>query len=281
MRSPFPEGARTRRRRGTCGEDVVDEQDARRHRSLWDACECIPHRFHPLPTGPSRLGGGRLRPADERDRREIELACERPREHASLIEAALGPATGCERHPRHGVCRRRAERGERRGERLPHPAPAGELHPMDRRLGRPPVRERRTRRHDRRRGTVPASIHGRVRRPAAANAPRRLQRDELPGARGAERPQARAASGAGPWEEHVDRALEHGGTLRRASDTDQGKGTSTGPAAPLTPIVRTSWVLSSGYAVTEPEPVSGSKLVSSTGTRTPSAASVITASAPS
>ena len=61
-----------------------------------------------------------------------------------------------------------------------------------------------------------------------------------PGGRGrrhpsAERPRACAASGAGAREQDVDgpfeRRLEHGGTLRRAADTAQGSGTSTGVGA--------------------------------------------------
>jgi hypothetical protein len=223
VRSPLQEGCGAGRRRGARGEDVVDQQEAGRHRLLWDACERIPHRLQSFLACASCLRGGRLRPADEGDRREIELACERACEHTSLVEAALGPPPGRERHPRHGVRRRRAECGQCRSERLPHPAPAGELQPMDRGPGGSPVRERRAGRRDRRRGTVPASIHTRVGRSAAATAPRRLQRDELSGACRTERPRACAASGAGPWEEHVDRAIErvlsHGGTLRRAADT--------------------------------------------------------------
>jgi hypothetical protein len=210
------------RSRGPGGEHIVHEEETCRRRPTGDASESFGHRLGPFFAGQARLRSGRLRPADEGGRGDLELACERAREHASLVEAALGPPPGCERNPRHGVGRRRAERGQGGCERLPDPSPSGELQPVDRGLGRSPVRERRSRRRDRRRRTVPASLDVRRQGSAAATAPRRLEREELPGACGAERPRARSATGAGPWEENVDRSIEHGGTLRRAADTLRG-----------------------------------------------------------
>jgi hypothetical protein len=279
--SRFHERCGAGRSRGAGGEHVVDQEESGRCGPVRDASERIGHRPHAFLPGPARLRSGRLRPADEGGRGEIELACERPREHASLVEAALGPPPGRERDPGHRVGRRRAERRQGRCERLPHASPTGELQSVDRGPGGSLVREGGSRRRDGRRGTVPASIHVHRRRPPTVTAPRWLQREEFPGARGAERPRACAASGAGPREENIDRAIEHGGTLRRAADTVQDNGTSIGSPAPLTAIVSTCWIFSSGYAVTEPDPVSASKLVSSTGTRAPSAASVIVVSAPS
>src|SRR5688500_19439117 len=49
-------------------------------------------------------------------------------------------------------------------ERLPNPTPSGELQPVDRVAGRPPIRERGTGRSDRRRRTVATGIDLRGRR---------------------------------------------------------------------------------------------------------------------
>ena len=282
----FEERGGAGRSRRARGEDVVDQEQASRRTASRDACERIPHRVQSLLPRPTGLRSGRPRPADEGDRGEVQLACERPREHASLVEAALGPPPGRERHPGHGVGRRRAERRQCRGERVSHPAPSGELQAVDRFASRSSVRERRPRRRDRRRRTVPASIHGRRRGPAAATTPRRLQRDELPGARCAERPRARAASGADTREQDVDRAIEglrshrgHASACRRHGSGQRDLDRVGRRPGPRSSGIRC--VFNSGYAVTEPDPVSASKLVSSTGTRAPSAASVIVASAPS
>jgi hypothetical protein len=279
-RSSLEERCGAGRRRGSRGEDVVDEEEARRRGATRDASERIGHRLHPFFAGQARLRRGGPRPADEGRRWELQLPCERPREHASLVESALGPPPGSERHPRHGVGRRRAERCQGAGERLPHPSPAGELQAVDGLAGRAAVRERRSRRRDRRRRAVAALVEVPEGGPAAAPAPRRSQRFESAHAGPAERPRACAAPGAGPWEEDIDRPVEHGVTLRRAPDT-QGSLTSIGSPAPFTAIVSAPWVFRRGYAVTDPAPVATSKLASRTGTRAPSAASVIDASAPS
>jgi len=218
-RSSLEERCGAGRSCGSRGEDVVDEEEARRRGATRDASERTGHRLHPFFAGQARLRRGGLRPADEGRRWELQLACERPREHASLVEASLGPPPGCERNPRHGVGRRRAERSQGGGECLPDPSPPGELQPVDRGLGRSPIRERRPRRRDGPRRTVAASLDVRRQRPPATTAPRRLEREQLPAACRAERPRACTATGAGPWEEDVDRSIEHGGTLHRAADT--------------------------------------------------------------
>ena len=275
------ERCRAGRGRRARGEDVVDEEEPKRRRTVRDACEGARHRPQSLFPAASRLGSGRFRPADERGRGQPELTAESPREHASLIEAALGPPPGSERYPRHGVGRRRAERGECGRERLPDAAPPGELQPVDGGPGGSSVDERRPSGRDLCRRAVSTAIQVGDRREAAATAPRWLQGDQRTGARLAERPGARAAAGAGPWEQHVDRAIEHGATLRRAADTDQGSRTSTASSAPLTEIVTTACVFKTGYVSTDPAPVSASKDASSTGRRPPSALSAIAASAPS
>jgi hypothetical protein len=280
-RSALEEHCRAGRSRRTRGEDVVDQEEAGRHGSTWVSFEGTGHRPEPLLPGPAGLRRRRLRPTDEGDRGELQPATERSREHTRLVEPALGPPPGGERHPGHGVGRRRAERGQGGRERVADPSPPGELQAVDRRAGGAAVREGRSGGRDRCRRAVPAPIDVDGRGAPAAAAPGRFERDQLTGARGAERPRARAASGARPREEDVDHGLEHGGTLRRAADTAQGSESSTGSPAPLTAIVRIRWTFSSGYAVTAPDPVSPSKLVSRTGSRVPSAASVIAASAPS
>ncbi len=221
------------------GEHVVDQEQASRRGLPGDVCERIGHRLQSLLSRPSSLWSGRLRPPDEGARGKIQLACERPREHTSLVETALGPPPARERHPRDGVGRRRAERRESPRERLTDPAPPGELQSVDGGSSRSPVRERGSRRRDRRRRAVTASIDVGGRGSSAPTTPRGLQRNELPGTRPAERPRARAASGAGPWEHDVDRPIEHVGTLAPADDTAQGNKTSIGPAAPLIEMVRT------------------------------------------
>ena len=159
-------------------EDVVDQEEPRRRRPMWDAREDTRHRQEPLLSGPARLWGGGGRPADVRGRRELEVACQRLREHASLIEAALGPPPGRERHPGHGVGRRWTDLGQSGGERLPDPPPSRELQAMDGLPGRSPIRERRADGRDRPRRAIGTPIDVRARRPAAATAPRRLQGDE-------------------------------------------------------------------------------------------------------
>jgi hypothetical protein len=232
------------------GEHVVDQEQASRRGLPGDVRERIGHRLQSLLSGPSSLWSGRLRPSDEGGRGKIQLACERPREHAGLVETALGPPPARERHPGDGVGWRRAERRQGCRERLPHPAPPGELQSVDRSASGPLVGEGRSRRRDRRRRAVPTSVHVDGRGSSAATAPRRLQRDEVPGTLRAERPRAFAASGAGPWEQDVDGPIErlrsHRGTLRRAADTVQGRWTSIDPPAPLIAIVRTRWVFSTG-----------------------------------
>jgi hypothetical protein len=218
-RSSLAEACGASRSGGARGEDVVDEEETCRRWPTGYAPKRIGHRLHPFFAGQAGLRSGRLRPADEGGRGQLQLACERPREHASLVEAALGPPPACERNPRHGVGRRRAERSKGGCERLPDPSPPGELQPMDRGLGRSPVRERRPRGGDRPGRTVPASLDVRRKGSPAARAPRRLEREELPGAGRAEGPRAPCAAGAGTWEENVDRSIEHGGTLRGAADT--------------------------------------------------------------
>ncbi len=206
-------GLEERSRAGRSGrarrQHVIDEEQSRWRRLPGDAYERIGHRLQSLFAGSPRLWSGRLRPPDEVGRGEIQLACERLREHASLVETPLGPPPARERHPRHRVGRRRAEHRESRCERLPDPTPPGELQTMDRRPSGPAVGERGARRCDLRRGAVTASIHVLRRRPSASTAPRWLQRDELPGTRLAERPRARAASRAGTREDDVDRSIEH------------------------------------------------------------------------
>jgi hypothetical protein len=232
------ERCRAGRGRRARREHVVDQEEAGRDGSTWVPLERAGHRPEPSLPGPAGLRCGRRRPADEGDRRELQPASERPREHTSLVEPALGPPPGGERHPGHGVGRRRAERGEGGRERVADPSPPGELQPVDRRAGGSQVREGRSGGRDRRRRTVPAPIDVDGGRTPASTAPGRLERDQRTGARRAERPRARAASRARPREEDVDHGLEHGGTLRRAADTPQGNETSTGSPAPLTAIVR-------------------------------------------
>jgi hypothetical protein len=245
-RSALEEHCRAGRSRRTRGEDVVDQEEAGRHGSTWVSFEGTGHRPEPLLPVPAGLRRRRLRPTDEGDRGEIQLVRERPREHTSLVEAALGPPPGCERHPCHGVGRRRAERRQGGCECLADPAPPGELQPVDRGLGRAAVGERRSRRRDRRRRTVRASLDVRGQGSTATIAPRWRQWEELPRARRAERPRACATPGAGPREENVDRPLQHGVTLRRVADTVQGSATSIGSPAPLTATVRACWVFNSG-----------------------------------
>ncbi len=234
---------------GPCREDVVDQEEPARRRSMRDAREDTRHRPEPFVSGPARLWGRGGRPADVGGRRELEVACQRLREHASLIEAALGPPPGSERYPGHGVGRGRTDLGQSGCERLPDPSPSRELQAMDGLPRRSPIRERRADGCDRPRRAIGAPIDVRARRPAAATAPRRLQGNEGARTRLAEGPRARAAPGARPREQDVDRPSDrrvaHRRTLRRATDTPQGRGTSTG-SAPLITIVTTEWVFRSG-----------------------------------
>ena len=214
------------------GEDVVHQEDPRRRRAAGGGCERTVHRPQPLLTRPTRLRGGGRPPPDEGDRWEVELAGEGACEHARLVEPALGPPPASERHPRHGVGRRRAERRHGGRERLPHPSPPRELQPVDGVAGRPPIHERGTGRVDGRRRTVATGIDLRGRRTAAAPAPRRLQGNQGCRAALAERPRARTTPGTGPGEEDVDRSIEHrlshGGTLRGAADTLRAAGPRSG-----------------------------------------------------
>jgi hypothetical protein len=231
---------------GAGGEHVVDEQEPGWGGAARDPGEGAPHRPQALLATAASLRGGGPGPADVGGRREPELACERPREHASLIEPALGPPPGRERDPRHGIGRRRAEGREGPGERLPDASPAGELQTMDGGAGRTSIRERRPRGGDGLRRTVAAPVDRLRGRPSAAPAPRRPQRLERLDADRTERPRARATPGTGPWEQEVHGPIEHRVTLRGAPDTHQGRGTSTGCPAPLTAIVSTLCVFRTG-----------------------------------
>ena len=235
--------------RGAGGEDVVHQEDPRWRRTAGGGRERAVHRPHPLLTRPTRLRSGGRRPPDEGDRREVELAGEGPCEHTRLVEPSLGPPPASERHPRHGVGRRRAERRHGGRERLPHPSPSRELQPVDRVASRPPIRERGTGRSDRRRRTVATGIDLRGRRTAAAPTPRRLQGNEGIRAALAERPRTHAAPSTGPWEEDVDRPIErrlsHGRHATARRRHAQGSGTSIGSAS-LTEILTTDWVFSTG-----------------------------------
>ena len=229
-------GGRTRR------QDIVDQEEPRRRRPMRDVCEDIRHRAQALFSAAAGLWSRVPRSANEGSRREAELPRERSREHGGLVEAALGPPPAGERYPRHGVGGRRADLGESGGERVADPPPSRELEAMNRLLRGSPIREGRAHGRDGRRGAIWAPIDVRARRPAAPAAPRRLQGDERARALLAEGPRAGAASRARPREQDVDRPfdhlLAHRGTLRRAADTPQGSGTSTG-SAPLIEIVST------------------------------------------
>jgi hypothetical protein len=248
-RPRLEEGCGAGRGGRTRGQHVVHEQEALRRLCAGDGRERVCHREQPLLPAAAGLWSGLPRPAHESARGEAELPGERSREDAGLVEAALGPPPAGERHPRHGVGGRRAERGEGAGKRFADPTPAGELESTDRFPCRTPVRERRPHRGDRRQGAVSAAIHVRGSRAAAPATPRRLQRDERTRAGLAERPRTHAAPRTDSREQDVDGPIEHlpwhRSTLRRAADIDQGSATSTG-SAPLIEIVTTDWVFMTG-----------------------------------
>ncbi len=212
------QGSRARGGRGPGREDVVHEQEARRRGAPGQRRERAPHRRQPFRAPVAGLGVGRADPPDEGPGGETELARERSREHASLIEPAFGPTPARERHPRHGVGRRRAERGHGAGQGRPHASPAGELQAVDRGARRTPVRERGPCGRDRPGGAIAACVDVERGGSAAPSAPRRTQRLELVGARLAERPRACAAPRAGPGEEDVHSTVEHDATVPGASD---------------------------------------------------------------
>ena len=215
------------------GEDVVHQEDPRRRRAAGGGCERTVHRPQPLLTRPTRLRGGGRPPPDEGDRWEVELAGEGACEHARLIEPALGPPPASERHPRHGVGRRRAERRHGGRERLPPPLATPRTSACGRRRG--PAPDTRTRERAESMGAG-----GQSRQESTSVGAGRPQRRHHGGCRGTraaaqrsqERPRARTAPGTGPGEEDVDRSIEHrlshGGTLRGAADTLRAAGPRSG-----------------------------------------------------
>ena len=251
---------------------------------MWDAREVTRHRQEPLLSGPARLWGGGGRPADVRGRRELEVSCQRLREHASLVEAALGPPPGRERHPGHGVGRRWTDLGQSGRERLPDPPPSRELQPMDGLPRRSPIRERRA---DGPR-SLPAGNRGTDRRPCATAG----RSDGTTAAPGGSRaaahvsqkatvprrtPRRPAGTGCRPPIRSPSRAPAHA-TARRRHTLGHRHVHRIGA---LDRIVTTEWVFRSGYARTDPAPVSLSKVASSTGSRLPFAVSAIDVSVPS
>ncbi len=244
---------------GSCragGEDVVHQED---------------------PRGRRTAGGGANAPSIARNRSsrvrrdcgvvavvrrtkatagKVELAGERTREHARLVEPALGPPPASERYPRHGVGRRRAERRHGGRERLPHPAPSRELQAVDRVAGRSPVRERGTGRRDRCWRTVatayrpPWATAGRSAGTTAAAGERARPRHRRRTATAPHRTRHRPAGrGCRPPDRAPSLARRHATARRRHA---QGSGTSIGSAS-LTEIVTTRLGLQHGVGDDGPD----------------------------
>jgi hypothetical protein len=229
-------------------EDVVDEQHARRR---WpNGAERPGHGRPAIHAGAPSLGRRVDLPPEQAQARPTEPSGDGNRQRARLVVAALGATGARERDPRDGVDRRElVGRGHRVGERGSHVAPARELQPVHRTPGRTGVRERSPRRRQRCGWTVFARPNGRARRRTASLAPRRPQRSELTGTRGAEGPRAVTAPSARTREHRVERPRPHGATLPGATDTTRssgyGRGISIGDS-PLSWIARRWWARSTG-----------------------------------
>ena len=251
-----PDGTRAIGRRGARREHVIHQEHPGPGRP--------PYRDERTSHGRPTLGPGSagLRP---RGHHSPGQPCHRQAEHGrhgdgqgpGLVVAPLPqPATG-QRHPRDHVGGRRPCGHHGRGQRGGHPAPPGELEPVDGSASRAVVEERRSASVDRRGWARRTSVHDGIGRPPAPVAARRLQRDEPFPARFAERPRALAAPRTPGWEDDVDGPSDHPGTLPGTTDIrggltlgfttvpSQSSLTSTG-AAPLTSMVRTVWLFSSG-----------------------------------
>ena len=245
-RSPLEERCSARRSRGARRQHIVDEKEASRRGATGDASERIGHRQHPFLAGPAGLGSGRLRPSDEGDRREIQLACERPREHAEPGRSRARPAAGMRAAPtsRRRPAAGRAPPGRRRmpprprasrrtsaGGPRPWPVP-GRRTPLAPTRSAPEDSPRISRRSwagvDRNDGTTVASAGG---------APPRTSRRTATGLRhNRRRPSGRERRSPSPARRHATSCRRHG----------QGSATSIGSPAPLTAIVRACWVFNSG-----------------------------------
>ena len=210
---------RTRRGGRSRREDIVHEQHTSRCRCRTQRCETSQHR------GPSSLAASSgLRPGvisgppQHRADREVEIATDDQRERFRLIEAALGPPSPGQRHPRHRVCRSGRHLRHRRPERIRDPPPSGELQPVYRGSDRTFEQEGRPGADERRRRAIRTGRHLTRCRRSAAIAPRRCERHDLPDARGAERPRSGAAPSAPTREHDVEHTPEHPETLARGTD---------------------------------------------------------------
>ena len=206
---------------GAGGEDVIDQQDVRRHGDPIAHRECPTHRRPTLCGVALSLRPGRDRAPKQPPDRKVELPAHAGGEGPGLIEPSLGQAAARQRNPRDQVGTRGQvlHGGDRRGQRGADPPPAGELQPMHRPASRPLEAERRSGAVEDRRRTVVAGPHRPGPRPAAPLAPRRRQRHQLITTIRAEGPWTRGAAGASLREDDIQRAGQHRRNLSRATDT--------------------------------------------------------------
>src|SRR3954447_23440337 len=206
------------RERRARGEDVVDEQDARRCGPA--RTESPVHRHPPFGARTSRLGRRRDGTAELPSCGTPGAASDRDGQRARLIEPALRTSRARQRYPRDDIDIGDLPRADDRiGECRRHVAPPRKLQPQHRAPCRTVVDERRSHRRQRRWRTVLTRRLRLVGRVATAFAPGRLDRTQPREALVAERPRARTAPGARAWEQGVEHPNDHRVTLPAATDT--------------------------------------------------------------
>ncbi len=220
--SGLAKSRRARGKRGSRGQDVVDEQNPLgrppnrperpfESRAPFDARALCLRRRRDGPTKQPLHG-------------QVDATSERDRQGSCLIETALGSPTTSERYPRHDVDRRwHAGRSDGHAHRRGDITPTGELQSVNGTTGGTVVDERGSRGADRRRWTVGTRRHRRDRRRAASLTPRALQRSQGARALAAEWPRPRTTPRAGPWIHGIECAAKHAATLAAATDTMLGK----------------------------------------------------------
>lgn len=209
---------RTRQRRRTRGQHIVNEQDAVRRRAR--GRERAPHRGATVCGGPSRLWGRRDAPTQQPHHGQTEHVRQGDRERPCLVVAAGRQPAPRERNPRHDIglgdpvacCDRRSESAR-------HVTPPRELQPVDGLARRPGIAERGSHGRHGFRQTRGAPRHGERGRMPAALAPRWFEHVERHTAHVAEGPRAAATPGAPAREHDVERLTNHAPRVARVSDT--------------------------------------------------------------
>ena len=198
-------GSRGDRRTGR--QDVVNQQHASRWRA--DSGEGTPHRGAPVRARTRRLRGCLDAATQQPNGRHVELAPERHRERPRLVEATLRLPRARQGHPCDRVDLRTFGRCDGPGERSGDVAPARELQPMHRPLGRPVVHEGGADGRHRGGWALAARRNREHRRRAAPLTPRRPDRSQVGAARRTERPRPVAAAGARAWIRSIEEPPEH------------------------------------------------------------------------